>query len=111
QTIAIAELGRRRQAEFAAARASGQPAGCRDGEFPGQELALELVETAAYAETRIATAVELTSRLPRKLAGRAAGTIELTRAMTIASQALGLSGAHPPYADEVLAFAGASRPP
>ena len=45
QTVVIAEYARRRQAQFEAARAAGKPVGCRDGEFPGEELAMELVET------------------------------------------------------------------
>ena len=63
-----------------------EPVGCRDGEFPGEELAMELVETAVYTGARIDTAVELTARLPRTLAGMADGSIDLTRAMTIASR-------------------------
>ena len=42
QTVVIAEFARRRQAEFEAAKAAGVPVGCRDGEFPGEELAMEL---------------------------------------------------------------------
>jgi hypothetical protein len=45
QAVVIAEFARRRQAQFEAAMAAGKPAGCRDGEFPGEELAIELVET------------------------------------------------------------------
>ena len=42
QTVVIAEFARRRQAKFEAAKAAGKPVGCRDGEFPGEELAMEL---------------------------------------------------------------------
>jgi hypothetical protein len=77
QTIAIAALVRRRQAEFEAARDAGKPVGCRPGEFPGEELAIELVETLNYAGLRADTAVELTGRLPRTLARMADGTIDL----------------------------------
>jgi hypothetical protein len=45
QTVAIARFARRRQAQFEGAKARGVPVGCRDGEFPGEELAMELVET------------------------------------------------------------------
>jgi hypothetical protein len=109
QTVVIAEYARRRQAQFEGARAAGKPAGCRDGEFPGEELAMELVETPAYAGIRIDTAVELTARLPRTLAGLADGSIDLTRAMTIASRTRSLADAA--YADEVLAAAAPSRRP
>ena len=111
QTVVIAELARRRQAQFEAARAAGKPAGCRDGEFPGEELAIELVETGAYAGLRIDTALELTGRLPRTLAGLAIGAIDLGRAMTIAQRTALLTDADAAYADEVLAAAApASRP-
>jgi Domain of unknown function (DUF222) len=111
QTVVIAEFARRRQAQFVAARAVGKPVGCRDGEFPGEELAMELVETGAYAGTRIDTAVELTGRLPRTLAGMADGTIDLGRAMTIAARTRSLTDADAACADKVLAAAApGSRP-
>ncbi len=111
QTVVIAEYARRRQAQFEAAKAAGKPAGCRDGEFPGEELAVELVETPAYTGARIDTAVELTARLPRTLAGMADGSIDLTRAMTIASRTRTLADADAAYADEVLAAAAPGRRP
>ena len=111
QTVVIAEFARRRQAQFEAAMAAGKPAGCRDGEFPGEELAMELVETAVYTGARIDTAVELTTRLPRTLAGMADGSIDLTRAMTIASRTRSLTDADAAYADEVLAAAAPGRRP
>jgi hypothetical protein len=86
QTVVIAEFARRRRGEFEAARAAGMPVGCRDGEFPGEELAMELVGTGAYAGGRIDAAIELTDRLPRTLAGMADGTIDLVRASIIASR-------------------------
>jgi Domain of unknown function (DUF222) len=95
----------RRQARFEAAKATGKPVGCRDGEFPGEELAMELVDTGAYAGARIDTAIELTARLPRTLAGMADGTIDLTRAMTIAGRTRVMTNANTAYADEVLAAA------
>ncbi|HEY0937955.1 MAG TPA: DUF222 domain-containing protein, partial [Trebonia sp.] len=111
QTVMIAEFGRRRRAQFEAARAAGKPAGCRDGEFPGEELAFELVETGAYAGARIDTALELTARLPRTLAGMAEGTIDLGRAMTIAAHTAGLTDGDAAQADEVLAAVAASKRP
>ena len=111
QTIVIAEYARRRQAQFEAAKAAGKPVGGRDGEFPGEELAMELVETPLYTGLRIDTAVELTARLPRTLAGMAAGSIDLTRAMTIAARTRSLTDADAAYADEVLAAAAPGRRP
>jgi hypothetical protein len=103
QTVVIAEFARRRQAEFEAAKAGGEPVGCRDGEFPGEELAMELVDTGAYVGSRIDTAIELTERLPRTLAGMADGTIDLTRACTIAFRTRSMTDADAAYADAVLA--------
>ncbi|HEX3512983.1 MAG TPA: DUF222 domain-containing protein [Trebonia sp.] len=105
QTVVIAEFARRRQAEFDAAKARGVPVGCRDGEFPGEELAMELVDTGACTGARIDTAIELTTRLPRTLAGMADGTIDLARAATIAMRTRSLTDADAAYADEVLAAA------
>jgi hypothetical protein len=105
QTVAIAEFARRRQARFEAAKAAGAPAGCRDGEFPGEELAMELVATGPYTSGRIDTAVELTARLPLTLAGMEAGLIDLGRACAIAARTQAMSDAGAAYADRVLAAA------
>jgi hypothetical protein len=105
QTVVIAEFARRRQAEFESARVRGVPAGCRAGEFPGEELAMELVDTRASTGARIDAAIELTARLPRTLAGMADGTIDLARACTIASRTRTMDDAAAAYADEVLAAA------
>jgi Domain of unknown function (DUF222) len=105
QTVVIAEFARRRQAVLKAAQSAGLGVGCRDGEFPGEELAMELVDTAAYAGARIDTAVELTARLPRTLAGMADGGIDLDRACTIASRTRVMTDEDAAYADEVLATA------
>lgn len=66
---------------------------------------MELVDTGAYTGTRIDTAIELAGRLPRTLAGMADGTIDLTRAMTIAARTRALTDADAAYADMVLAAA------
>lgn len=105
QTVVIAEFARRRQAQFEAAKAAGTPVGCGDGEFPGEELAMELVATGAYTSGRIDTAVELTSRLPLTLAGMADGLIDLARASAISARTRSLTDADAAYADRVLAAA------
>ena len=74
QTVVIAEFARRRQAQFEAAKARDVPVGCRDGEFPGEELAEELVTSRGDAGARIDAAVDLTTRLPCTLAAMAAGS-------------------------------------
>jgi hypothetical protein len=103
QTVVIAEFARRRQERFEAAKSAGRPVGCREGEFPGEELAMELIDTRVQAGLRIDTAVELASRLPRTLAAMAAGQIDLGRATTIAARTLIMTDADAAYADEVLA--------
>jgi hypothetical protein len=105
QTVVIAEFARRRQAQFEAAMARGVPVGCRDGEFPGEELAMELVDTGAYTSARIDTAIELATRLPRTLAGMKEGLIDLDRACTIASRTRAMSDIGAACADEILAAA------
>jgi hypothetical protein len=109
QTVVIAEFARRRQAQFEAAKAAGVPVGCRSGEFPGEELAMELVTTRGDAGARIDAAVELTTRLPRTLAAMAAGAIDLARASTIAFHARALTDADAACADEVLAAAAPGK--
>jgi hypothetical protein len=103
QTVVIAEFARRRQAQFEAAKARGLPAGCRDGEFPGAELAMELAATGPYTSGRIDTAIELTTRLPRTLAGMASGSIDLARACAIAARTMSMTDADAARADRVLA--------
>ena len=105
QTVVIGEFARRRQAEFEAAKAAGVPVGCRDGEFPGEELAMELVTTRGDAGARVDAAVELTSRLPCTLAAMAAGAVDLASAMTIAFHTRAMTDADAARADEVLAAA------
>ena len=109
QTVAIGEFARRRQAEFEAAKATGVPVGCRSGEFPGEELAMELVTTRGDAGARIDAAVDLTTRLPRTLAAMAAGAIDLARASTIAFHTRAMTDADAARADEALAAAAPDR--
>ena len=64
-----------------------------------------LRDTGACAGARIDAAVELTTRLPRILAGMADGSIDLARATTIALRTQTMTGAGAAYADEILAAA------
>ncbi len=109
QVVVIAEFARRRQAEFEATKARGVPVGCRDGEFPGEELAMELVTSRSDAGARIDTAIDLSSRLPRTLAAMEAGAIDLARASTIAFHTRGMTDKDAAYADEVLASAAPGK--
>jgi len=103
QVLLAAELGRRCQAAFQDALARGVPAGCAAGGFPGEELAAELVITRGEAGHLIDDAIDLTSRLPKTLAGMAAGLIDAGKAGWIAFYTRSLNPAGTAQADEVLA--------
>jgi hypothetical protein len=103
QVLVTAEFGRRRQAEFTGAARRGVPVGCRPGGFPGEELAVELAVTRAEAGHRIDDALDLTTRLPKTLAGMASGRIDLVRAGWIALYTRSLTPADAAVADEILA--------
>jgi len=103
QALAAAEFGRRRRAAFENALARGVPAGCAAGGFPGEELAIELTVTRAEAGHLIDDATDLTSRLPRTLAGMAAGLIDAGKAGWIAIYTRSLTSADAAQADEILA--------
>jgi Domain of unknown function (DUF222) len=105
QVLVTAEFGRRRQAAFHDAAARGVPVGCRPGGFPGEELAMELVTSRVEAGHRIDDAIDLTSRLPRTLAGMAAGQIDEARAGWIALYTRSLTITDAARADEILAAA------
>jgi hypothetical protein len=105
QVLVTAEFARRRQAAFTDAATLGIPVGCRPGGFPGDELAIEMVTTPIDAGHKIDDAIDLTSRLPRTLAGMAAGLIDAARAGWISFYSRSLSPADAAYADEVLAAA------
>ena len=105
QVLVTAEFARRRQAAFEDAARRGVPVGCRPGGFPGEELTAEMVVTPAEAGHRIDDAIDLTTRLPRTLAGMAAGEIDLERAGWIALYTRSLSPADAAAADEILAGA------
>ena len=103
QTVMVAEFARRRAAQYEDAKARRVPKARRPGEFPAEELAVELVATGNYADARIERDLELTGRLPRTLAGMAAGLISADRADVIAGRTAALSDADAAYADEALA--------
>jgi Domain of unknown function (DUF222) len=105
QTVVIAEFARRREVEREEAKSRKVPLHCRPGQFPGEELAPELVCTTQYADERIWEATDLTTRLPRTLAGLADGTIDAARACIIWSYTWSLAPGDAAHADEVLAAA------
>jgi hypothetical protein len=105
QTRIIAEFARRRAEEFETAKARGVRVRCLAGEFPGVELASELLISGAEAGRRIDSATDLTTRLPRTLLGMSAGLIDAERGAIIAAYTGSLSEEDAAKADEVLAAA------
>jgi hypothetical protein len=105
QTRTIAEFARRRLDEFETAKARGVRVRCRAGEFPGVELASELLISGLEAARWIDSATGLTTRLPRTLQGMAAGLIDAERAAIVAAYTGSLSAEDAAQADEILAAA------
>jgi len=71
-------------ARLAAAEARGAPVRCRPGQFPGEELTMELLAGPVQTSRAIDDATDLATRLPATLAGMAAGLIDEARAGVIA---------------------------
>ena len=103
KALVIAEFARRRAAEYDAAIARGVPVHCRPGQFPGEELAIEMLLGPVQASHAIDDAADLVTRLPKTLAGMAAGLIDEARAGVIALHTRCLSHEHAALADEILA--------
>ncbi|HEX7164720.1 MAG TPA: DUF222 domain-containing protein [Trebonia sp.] len=76
---------------------------CRPGQFPGEELAIELLLGPVQAAHAIDDATDLTTRLPQTLAGMAAGLIDEARAGIIALYTRSLTPADAALADGILA--------
>ena len=105
QAVTIAEFARRRAAQAEAASAANPRRGARSGDFPDQELAMELLTSQLDAGARIEAAACLTARLPRTLEGLGGGSIDYTRASIIVFYTGSLGAADAARADEILAAA------
>jgi len=103
ETLAVAELARRRAAQYEDDKARGVPRNRRRAQFPDLELAAELLIGRRHAQHLLDEATELTARLPRTLAGMADGMIDPARASAIASATLCLSDADAARVDQALA--------
>ncbi len=103
KALVIAEFARRREAEFKRAQARDVPVHCRPGQFPGEELAIELLFGPVQASHAIDDATDLVTRLPQTLAGMAAGLIDEARAGIIALYTRSLTAADAALADGILA--------
>ena len=102
ETLAVAELARRRAAEYEEDKARGVPRNQRRAQFPDLELAAELLVGRRHAQHLLDEAAELTARLPRALARMADGLIDQARASAIASATLCLSDADAALVDQAL---------
>jgi len=100
---AVAEFTRRREAQLADAQAREVSRGCREGEFPDAELAMELVTSQNAASDIMGLAIDLETRLPRTAAAMAAGLIDEYRARLIWKPTRHLTGPDAARADEILA--------
>jgi hypothetical protein len=96
---AVAEFTRRREAQFEDAKACGVPRGCRDGEFPDEELGFELVTSSRAARDLMDMAEDLETRYPRTREAMAAGLIDEDRARLIWKPTRHLSDADAARAD------------
>ena len=103
ETLAVAELARRRAAQYEEDKANGVPRNQRRAQFPDLELAGQLLIGRRHAQDLLDEAAELTARLPRTLAGMADGLIDSVRASAIASATLCLSDADAAQVDQALA--------
>lgn len=103
ETLAVAELARRRAAQYERDTAAGVARHLRRAQFPDLELAAQLLIGRRHAQHRLDEATELTGRLPRTLAGMADGLIDPVRASAIASAALCLSDTDAAQIDQALA--------
>ena len=103
KALVIAEFARRRSAEFKAAEARGVPVHCRPGQFPGEELVIELLVGPVQASHAIDDSTDLATRLPATMAGMAAGLIDEARAGVIALHTRGLCAGDAAVADGILA--------
>ena len=103
QTLAVAELGRRRAAQHEQDKAGGVPPSRRRAQFPDLELGAQLLIGRRHAAHLLDEAAELTGRLPLTLAGMAGGLIDPARASAIASATLCLSDADAARVDQALA--------
>jgi hypothetical protein len=103
QTLAVAELARRRAAQYEQDKAAGVPRNLRRAQFPDLELAAQLLIGRRHAQHLLDEAAELTGRLPRTLAGMADGLIDPARAGAVASATLCLSDADAALVDRDVA--------
>ena len=100
---AVAQFARLRAAEYQDAVARGVPRGCRGGEFPDAELAMELVASPRAAAGLLDLAEDTAARYPHTRAALHAGLIDGDRARIIWRHTRHLSDADAAQAEEILA--------
>jgi Domain of unknown function (DUF222) len=102
ETLATAELARRRAAQYEEDKARGVSHNRRRAQFPDLELAAQLLIGRRHAQHLLDEAAELAERLPFTLAGMAAGLLDAARASAIASATLCLSDKDAAQIDQAL---------
>jgi uncharacterized protein DUF222 len=111
ELAAVAEFTRRREQAYEASKARGDKPRHRDGEFPAEELGMELTCSYYAAGKRMDLADALSSRLPCTFAGMATGMIDGYKARIIAEFTRYLSDEQAAEADKVLAEAAPEMAP
>src|SRR3984885_14001385 len=105
EIMAVARFGRVRAAQLEASKARGDRVRSRDGEYPAEELGFEMTASAYSAGLLLDMAANIAARLPRTLAGMAAGRIDRDRARAISNATVHLSDDLAAEADKILAEA------
>jgi hypothetical protein len=111
ELAAIAEFARRREEQFEASKERGDKPRHRDGEFPAEELGMDLNCSYYAAGKRMGLAGALSRRLPATFAGMAAGTTDGHKARIIAEFTCYLSDEQAAEADQILAAAAPGMAP
>ena len=111
ELAAIAEIARRREEQFEASKERGDKPRHRDGEFPAEELGMDLNCSYYAAGKRVELAGTLARRLPATFAGMANGTIDGHKAKIIAEFTQYLSNEQAAEADQILAAAAPGMAP
>jgi hypothetical protein len=105
EVMAVAEFGRRRAEQLEASKARGDRVRSRGGEYPAEELGLEMTAAAYSAGLLAGMAASIAARLPSALAGMAAGRIDRDRARAISNATAHLPDDLAAEADKTLADA------
>jgi uncharacterized protein DUF222 len=111
ELAAVAEFSRRRAKAYEVSKARGDKPRHREGEFPAEELGMELTCSYYTAGKRMELADDLSRRLRCTFAGMANGTIDGYKAKIIHEFTRFLSDEQAAQADQILAAAAPEMAP